>query len=85
MMNEIITINQSNNRFPISARELYDKLGFDKSNWAKWHKINIAENKFAIEHQDFEGFVLTTNGNQTQDYQLSLDFAKRFNKIASFR
>ncbi len=76
-MNEIITLNPTNSRFPVSARELYEKLGFDLCNWARWTKQNISDNKFAIKDQDYEGFFTMKNGNQTQDYQLSLDFAKR--------
>jgi phage anti-repressor protein len=50
----------------VSAKELYLILGYDKSNWSSWYKKNIVENDFAIENEDWIGFVLTTNGNETK-------------------
>lgn len=61
----------------VDARELYQALGLDKSQWSRWHKQNIAENPFAIDGEDFEGFDMMSNGNWTQNYVLSIDFAKK--------
>lgn len=61
----------------VDARELYQSLGLDKSQWSRWHKQNIAENPFAISGEDFEGFDMMANGNWTQNYVLSIDFAKK--------
>lgn len=66
----------------VSAKELYLFLGMDKSNWVKWAKNNIIENPFAFESQDWEGFVLMTSGNETTDYGITLDFAKRIAMMA---
>ena len=78
-MNELIEISD---RQTVSARTLYEKLGFDKSHWNRWSKQNIEENQFAIQGQDYEGFAIMANGNLTQDFQLSIDFAKRLCMMA---
>lgn len=64
----------------VSARELYQQLGFDSSNWNKWYKKNILNNSFAIEGEDYSELVLSTN--RTKDFALSLDFAKRLAMMA---
>lgn len=61
----------------VDARALYQSLGLDASNWSRWAAKNIAENPFAAQGLDFVGFVMMTNGNQTSNYLLSLDFAKK--------
>ena len=61
----------------VSAREMYDTLGLDKSNWSRWTKKNILNNPFAVENNDYVGFVIMTNGNETTDYALTIDFAKK--------
>lgn len=60
----------------VSARELYLGLGLDKSNWTRWSKQNIEDNEFFAENVDWSGFVIMTNGNETKDYAISLEFAK---------
>lgn len=80
-MKELIKLTQQtlNNETvnAVSARELYDILGMDKSNWSRWYKKNIVDNPFAEEHVDWEGFVTMTNGNETLDFMLSLELAKK--------
>jgi phage anti-repressor protein len=65
----------------VSARELYEKLGFNKSHWAKWYEKNILNNPFATEHEDWkEVFALrtkTSGGRPSRDFTLSIDFAKK--------
>lgn len=61
----------------IDARDLYQSLGLDTSNWSRWHAKNISENPFAIDGVDYVGFVMMTNGNETQNYLLSIDLAKK--------
>ena len=56
---------------------MYDTLGLDKSNWSRWTKKNILNNPFAVENNDYVGFVIMTNGNETTDYALTIDFAKK--------
>lgn len=80
-MNELIKLQpQSINGQSVetvSARELYEALGLDKSNWARWTKQNIVNNPFAVNNSDYVGFVIMTNGNETTDYALVIDFAKK--------
>jgi len=66
----------------VSARDLYQKLGYDLSQWARWHKKNIVSNSFAIENEDWVGFDTMSRGNKTKDFVLSLDFAKRLSMMA---
>ena len=61
----------------VEAKELYEKLGLDRSQWSRWHKQNISENPFATAGLDFEGFDMMSSGNRTQNYLLSVDFAKK--------
>ena len=73
-MNELIklqpqTIN-GNTIETVNAKELYEALGLDKSNWSRWTKQNIVNNPFAVENNDYVGFVIMTNGNETTDYAL---------------
>ena len=66
----------------VSARELYLDLGMDKSNWAKWSKSNIEENTFFENGLDWVGFVLSTNGNETRDFAVTIEFAKHIAMMA---
>jgi len=61
----------------VDAKELYWSLGLDRSQWARWHKQNIAENPFAVSGLDFEGFDMMSSGGWTQNYLLSIEFAKK--------
>lgn len=81
-MNELIRITESNGKQAVSARELYEKLGYDLSNWKRWYQKNIINNSFAIENQDYVGFVTMTSGNNVQDFAISIDFAKRLSMMA---
>lgn len=80
-MDQLITLQpqtiDGNTVETVSARELYTQLGLDKSNWARWAKQNIVANPFALENKDWVGFVIMTNGNETTDYALTLDLAKK--------
>ena len=80
-MNELIPLQlqtiDGNAVETVSAREMYDTLGLDKSNWSRWTKKNILNNPFAVENNDYVGFVIMTNGNETTDYALTIDFAKK--------
>ena len=79
---ELIKISENNGQKAVSAKELYEFLGYNKTHWAKWYRKNIEENEFAIESIDFQTFALSANGNDTKDFALSLDFAKRLSMMA---
>ncbi|MBD9177602.1 MAG: phage antirepressor protein [Odoribacter splanchnicus] len=78
-MNELITITESNGKRAVSAKELYEKLGFAPQHWANWYKKNIINNTFAVENEDFIQLPLS---GRTQDFALSIDFAKRLSMMA---
>lgn len=81
-MNELIKVVESNGKQAVSARELYERLGYDLSNWKRWYQKNIINNSFAVEDEDYVGFVTMTSGNNVQDFALSIDFAKRLAMMA---
>lgn len=66
----------------VSARELYQCLGYDSSQFSRWAKSKIVNNEFAIENQDWQGFDTLVEGNLVTDYALVLDFAKRLSMMA---
>ena len=80
-MNELIPLQSQtidgNAVETVSARELYEALGLDKSHWSRWTKKNILNNQFAVENSDYVGFAIVVNGNETTDYALVIDFAKK--------
>jgi len=85
-MNELIKINQSefNGEFvqTVEARIFYESLGLNIVNWSRWSQANIENSQFAVEGEDWQGFFIEKNGNQTTDYVLTLDFAKRLAMMA---
>lgn len=72
-MNQLIKLDQSGKP---TARELYDFLELNKSQFARWAKTNIEENGFYVEGIDWEGFDIMSSGNEVKDYKLTIDFAK---------
>jgi len=82
-MEELIKINTNESGASVvSARDLYQKLGYDLSQWSRWYKKNIVNNSFAIVNEDWVGFDIKSSGNDTKDFALSLDFAKRLSMMA---
>ena len=49
-MEELIKITEYNGKKAVSARELYEKLGFASQHWASWYKKNITSNPFAVQN-----------------------------------
>ena len=70
-MNELVKITEKNGVQLVSARELYDFLELDKSQWARWSKRNIEE--LFDENQEYQRLDIVSNGNKTSDYILKLD------------
>ena len=75
-MNELIKIENRGEKQFISAKELYDKLGMDKSHWKRWSVNNIESNDFFAENMDYQTFAIMANGNETKDYRITIDMAK---------
>ena len=69
-----------------SAKKLYDEIGLDKSQWARWYKKNIIENEFFLESKDWE--VLDTEsttekgGQVGKDFIITIDFTKHLAMMA---
>lgn len=72
---ELIKVEEREGRQVVSARELYLGLGLDKSNWSRWSKQNIENNKFFISNSDWEKIEIEMVGNDTKDYMISMPFA----------
>ena len=62
-------------------RELYRFLELDPSQWSRWSRMNIVENPFAAEKEDWEVFLQEkenpSGGRPSANYVLSLTFAKK--------
>ena len=81
-MEEIIKITEKDGIQAVSARELYDFLGYDKSQWSRWYQTNIDKNEFAVENEDYQTIDIMSNGNSTKDFALTIDFAKEISMLA---
>jgi anti-repressor protein len=81
-MQELIKITEKKGKKAVSARELYRFLYEDNGHYARWANASIAGNMFAVNGEDFEGFAIVANGNETIDYALTIDFAKRLSMMA---
>ncbi len=75
-MNELIKITYDNDRPTVSARELYEFLGLDKSQWSRWYKKNIEEDTYFVSGTDYITLDIMSNGNPTKDFQLTIEMAK---------
>lgn len=78
---QLPTIQENNDlQQAVDAKELYQSLGLDTTNWSGWSKNNIVNNPFALEGTDYEVYGLGTNaqgGRPTTNYLLSIEFAKK--------
>lgn len=82
-MNELIKITENDRgEQVVSARELYQKLGYDLSQWSRWCKKNIEDNDFAIEFEDWIRLDLMSSGNKVKDFALKIEFAKKISMMA---
>ena len=81
-MNELIKIRVENGRQVVSARELYEFLGYDVSNWKRWYIKNISDNEFVTEGDDWVSLVLKTRGADVQDFAITISFAKKLSMMA---
>ena len=83
-MNELIklSLNEKGEQV-VSARELYDFLGYDLAHWAKWYEKNIIKNDFAIENEDWVVFTpsaKTSGGRTTKDFVITFSSVKEVKK-----
>ena len=63
-----------------TARELYEFLELEPSQFARWAKTNITENIFVTKNEDYEEFDINIRnpkgGRPGKDYYLTIEFAK---------
>ena len=71
---DLIKVTEKNGEQLVSARELYEFLELDKSQWARWTKKNIEE--IFEENQEYQRLDIVSNGNNTTEYILKLVVAK---------
>ena len=81
-MQELIKVTEKDGVQLISARELYEFLGYDKSQWSRWSNKNIVEEGYFTEHEDYQRLDIMSNGNNTTDYILKIDMAKELSMLA---
>lgn len=78
---ELLTIHENQDlQQAVDAKELYQALGLDSTQWARWSKQNIQDNPFALKGTDYGVYDLMSNtqgGRPTTNYLLSIDFAKK--------
>ncbi len=64
-----------------TAKKLYRWLELDEAHYARWVKVNIIENPYADEGNDFSPLKVKSTkgvmGRPTTDYKLSASFAKK--------
>lgn len=80
--NTLIQIQEKNGQNVVSARELYIGLGYNLAHWKRWSKKNIINSDDFIEYEDYEGFTLMVNGNEVQDFIVTLDMAKELTMLS---
>lgn len=81
-MQELIKIENRGGKETVNARELFDFLEYDKSQWSSWSKSNIAECDIFQKNVDWIGFDIVSNGNKTKSYYITIDMAKELSMLA---
>ena len=80
---ELIKISKNDNGIKtVNARELYEFLGYDKTQWSRWSKKNIEDDSFFDNNVDYVALDIMSNGNKTKDYHISIDMAKELSMLA---
>lgn len=81
-MKELIKIITKDGKQLVSARELYLGLGLNKTQWSRWYKTNIEKNDFFKENVDWARVRLDVEGNEVNDFAISIEFAKHIAMMA---
>ena len=82
-MNELIKVEiNENDEQVVNAKELYDFLGFDKSQWSRWYKTNILDDELFIENIDYITLDIMSNGNRTKNFIIKIELAKELCMLA---
>ncbi|MFC5046912.1 antA/AntB antirepressor family protein [Aquimarina hainanensis] len=81
-MKHLIEIKNKNGKQVVSARELYEFLGYNSSQWKRWYTKNIVNDDFFEENTDYQTLDIMSNGNATKDFALSIDMAKELSMLS---
>ncbi|PHV69561.1 phage antirepressor Ant [Sporanaerobium hydrogeniformans] len=81
-MSNLINIQNQDGKKLVSARDLYIGLGLAKDQWSRWYKKNIQDNEYFKENYDFTGVRHNVEGNEVQDFAITLEFAKHIAMMA---
>jgi len=66
-----------------TARKLYEWLELDESHYSRWVKVNILENDFAKEGDDYSPLMASKGkGNRSDDYKVSAPFAEKLSMMS---
>jgi phage anti-repressor protein len=79
---ELLPVSERGGKKAVSARRLYGFLGLNKTQWKRWYEKNIIKNPYAVENEDWIGFDIMSNGNESKDFALSINFAKKLSMQA---
>jgi phage anti-repressor protein len=83
MQKELIPITKWNGKKAVHLKDLYVFLGLNKANWKRWCQINIVENGFARENEDWQAFATRANGNDmTEKGEEARNYFLQCEKIA---
>lgn len=81
-MEQLIKIQKDEkNRQVVSAKELYDFLGFASQHWAKWYKKNIVWDIFFENNKDYVQLPLS-GSSKSVDFAISIEMAKEISMLA---
>lgn len=81
----LIPVHNTGKQQTVSARQLYEFLGYNPTQWQRWYKKNITGNQFLINNKDYQVLDImskTSGGRPTQDFEITLDVAKKMSMQA---
>lgn len=66
-----------------TVSKLYDFLGMNRKNYARWYKTNIIDNQFAEENVDYFPFLINEEwgGQVSNDSRITAQFAKKLSMM----
>ena len=84
-MRELIAVREESGKNVVSAKELYEGLGLNKSQWSRWYVKNIINNEYFLENRDWvllDMMASEGRGQFAKDFAITLDFAKHIAMMA---
>lgn len=80
-MQDLQIIKNENGNDAVLCSTLYRGLGLKQSNYARWIKRNITNNRFAFSSQDYVSSSTLPMEEGKEDFILTIDFAKRLSMM----